>query len=85
MLLRPHAVSERKMTAKRVCGDSRTGVPADLESRRREVEALLEEIRSRDPTPVEIVQAVETASDGALTPDRVNRITASILSLYVTR
>jgi hypothetical protein len=56
-----------------------------LEIRRREIKALLEEIQSHAPTPTDIIQVVEQASNGELSGDRLERITAGILSLYKVR
>jgi hypothetical protein len=53
--------------------------------RRREIKALLEEIRSPAPTPTDIIRAIEQASDGGLSGDHLKRITAGILSLYKIR
>jgi hypothetical protein len=51
------------------------------EARRREIMTLLEEIRSDQPSPAEIVHAIEHASDGELTTDRLQRIAGSVLAL----
>ena len=39
---------------------------SSLESRRREISQLLEEIRAPLPTPTEIIKAIEQASEGRL-------------------
>lgn len=56
-----------------------------LESRRREIRALLEEIRAPQPTPTEIIRVVEQAGAGTLDDGRLDRIAADIRSLYRTR
>jgi hypothetical protein len=62
--------------------NGKAATPTDLEARRREISALLEEIRSQSPTPNDIIKAVEQASDGKLSGDHLERIAAGILSLY---
>ncbi|HEX2135191.1 MAG TPA: hypothetical protein VHG30_04690 [Microvirga sp.] len=61
--------------------------PADpslraAEARRREIMALLEEIRADRPSPAEVVAAIRRASNGELTPERLQRIAGSVLALY---
>jgi hypothetical protein len=51
------------------------------EARRREIMNLLEEIRSDQPSSTEIVNAIEHASNGELTADRLQRIAGSVLAL----
>ncbi len=58
---------------------------AEIEMRRREIQEMLEEIRSPGPTATDIVRAVEDAGAEALGPEEIDRIKASILSLYVVR
>jgi hypothetical protein len=53
-----------------------------LEARHSEIRALLDDIRARRPTPDDIVRAVESASGGTLSRERLDRIVANILSLY---
>jgi hypothetical protein len=51
------------------------------EARRREIMNLLEEIRSDQPSSAEIANAIEHATDGELTADRLQRIAGSVLAL----
>jgi hypothetical protein len=52
-----------------------------LDERRRELAALLEEIRDPTPRPEDIIQAVQEAA-GGLSGDRLDRIGARIAALY---
>jgi hypothetical protein len=64
---------------------SRTSPHEPLESRRREVEALLEEIRAPAPRQQDILRAVRTAAGGELPPERLARIAAEVMALYGAR
>ncbi len=69
-------------------GSARSRTPPQeprLESRRREVEALLEEIRAPAPRPQDILHAVRTAAGGELPPERLARIAAEVMALYGAR
>jgi hypothetical protein len=59
--------------------------PSSLESRRREISELLEEIRAPLPTPTEIIKAIEQASGGQLSSEHLDRIATDIHSLYRAR
>ena len=75
------------------CSICSTGEPARawgsaeprLESRRREVEALLEEIRAPAPRQQDILRAVRAAAGGELPPERLTRIAAEVMALYGAR
>jgi hypothetical protein len=56
-----------------------------LDSRRREVEALLEEIRAPAPRQQDILHAVRAAAGGEVPPERLARIAAEVLALYGAR
>ena len=56
-----------------------------LESRRREVEALLEEIRAPAPRQQDILRAVRAAAGGEVPPERLARIAAEVMTLYGAR
>jgi hypothetical protein len=56
-----------------------------LEGRRREVEALLEEIRAPAPRQQDILHAVHAAAGGELPPERLARIAAEVMALYGAR
>jgi hypothetical protein len=58
---------------------------SSLESRRREISQLLEEIRAPLPTPTEIIKAIEQASEGRLSIEHLDRIATDIHSLYRAR
>jgi hypothetical protein len=63
--------------------ETRDGTTSDprAEARRREIMGLLEDIRSDQPSPADIVNAIELASNGELTADRLQRIAGSVLAL----
>ena len=52
-----------------------------LDERRRELAALLEEIRDPTPRPEDIIEAIQEAA-GGLSGDRLDRIEARIAALY---
>jgi hypothetical protein len=56
-----------------------------LDSRRREIRVLLDDIKAPAPTATEIIEAVAQASEGALSREHLDRITSRILSLYEER
>ena len=56
-----------------------------LDSRRREVEALLEEIRAPAPRQQDILHAVRAAAGGEVPPERLARIAAEVMALYGAR
>jgi hypothetical protein len=53
-----------------------------LDSRRQEIRAFLEDIRRRQPSPAEIVEAVDRATEGELSSHQLRDIANSVLALY---
>jgi hypothetical protein len=64
---------------------ARTAQEPRLESRRREVWALLEEIRAPAPQPEDILRAVHSAAGDELPPERLARIAREVMALYGAR
>lgn len=58
---------------------------SQLERRRAEIRAMLDDIRAKEPSPTELVDAVRRAGGDAVPGDRLYRIAASILSLLRAR
>ncbi len=60
----------------------RSHSPDPLDERRRELAALLEEIRDPSPRPADVLRAVQEAAGGGLGGHRLTRIAARIAALY---
>jgi hypothetical protein len=61
----------------------RTGYDAPcLEARRREIRALLDDIRSREPTSTEVAQVIAQECEGQLHGDRLHRLAARIVAAF---
>lgn len=58
---------------------------SQLERRRAEIRAMLDDIRAKEPSPSELVDAVRRAGGDAVPRDRLHRIATSILSLFRAR
>ena len=65
-----------------VRGHSTAPNSGTVEARRREIQNLLEEIRSDRPSRAEVVAAIRRGSNGELTPDHLQQIAGSVLALY---
>lgn len=53
-----------------------------MEARREEILALLDEIRSREPTLTEIARVIAQASDGRLDGERLHIVAASVAASF---
>ena len=53
-----------------------------VEARRREIMALLEEIRSREPTSSEVAQVIAQECGGQLQAERLHRAAARIVATF---
>jgi hypothetical protein len=54
-----------------------------LDAKRREVQALLDEIRAPAPGPGDIIEVVQSITGGVLNGERLIRLEAGIRALYV--
>jgi hypothetical protein len=71
-------------------GDSREFAPREFapmvdETARRELVQLLAEIRSRTPSPAQVVEAVRNAAAGELSDSSLDQIARDIHALYRRR
>ena len=69
-----------RSAATRSSRPAETSAPADKP--RREVEALLAEIRSRTPSPAQVIGVVRNAAGGELSAGRLEQIAQDIRALY---
>jgi hypothetical protein len=74
-------VSCADRSAARSSRPAETSAPA-ADKPRHEVEALLAEIRSRTPSPAEIIGVVRNAAGGELSARRLEQIAQDIRALY---
>ena len=76
-----HSAQDSNRTGAEAAPPAACHAPA-AEARRREIMTLLEEIRSDQPSPGEVLNAIRRASNGELTAERLHRIAGSVLALY---